>query len=924
MNSEQKSFENNGPEPYTEVFAWGSDRWGQLGIGNKQGGRCYCIPRFCSFNVIIKNVACGEDHSVFITGKGQIFTFGNNSDGRLGLGEKSIKQTSTPCLVEALSNMQAIQISCGANHTAAILSNGDLYTWGLGEFGALGINSAASQWSPVKVGFTSKLTPRIIQISCGTRHTSMVDEKGRLFMCGSNDSGQLGTNTKGQENTPILVSNISEKIIQAACGVYHTLILTNTNKVYTTGGNTFGQLGIGSKKSSKIPIEITTLRNHEIIKISAGHHSAALGRSGEAFIWGTGVFGEFLEPNSLSELYKLNEEIKEISIGGSFGAAISKSGQVYTWGANSSGELGVGDYNPRNIPTLVKSLQGKIVTQISCGSSSAIALGQNIGISQYGTNNIKSLTEDAKRKIFENSYKSAYMPNILPKDEKIKSAYIKKQNIDQELSELKQAQALLQAKERELEEHEKIEFSYKKSFKDELSEVEKQIAFEKEKSNNLYETLRGEQNKVYELEAEKNTLQNKLETLENELNTLEKEPQIGIESGGENLKLNEVLKEYEEKIEKEKDERIRLENEKNHEVENLKQIQNNLENAILNAKRDKEDIDLHYGDEIKKYNTLLFDYQEKLKEEERNQINLEKLHTETQFELEDAKQKISELSKQKEMKQKSLNDTSSELFELEEKLRIKKEQLEQNAEKCRQMQDNLQIKIKELQENMDLYSEKESKNRMEVEKFRKSINDKTYDNSDLENKINLKQADIDNLQKDIFAWKQVAENVNNENESLRGAIADLEEKNKKLSDALQEQERKWLKENEERAIQQIRLSVSPMKIKKILESDGQNLNYENPQKNEEKTTDQKFENLFSKSDNANIAPELRIEPKNEIMKSTEKLMQVLGTESPIRRKIAQEALSPDLRVPEKVEENKDLHNKTGSAVAAVFFYAKTI
>jgi hypothetical protein len=56
-------------EGYTEVFAWGADRFGQLGLGNKQGGRCYCIPRFCSFNVAIKQIACGEEHSGFITSK---------------------------------------------------------------------------------------------------------------------------------------------------------------------------------------------------------------------------------------------------------------------------------------------------------------------------------------------------------------------------------------------------------------------------------------------------------------------------------------------------------------------------------------------------------------------------------------------------------------------------------------------------------------------------------------------------------------------------------------------------------------------------------------------------------------------------------------------------------------------------------------
>jgi len=62
---------------------------------------------------------------------------GSNNEGRLGINDKSLKQSSTPCLVESLSGSKAVVISCGWGHSAAVLENGELYTWGIDEHGAL-------------------------------------------------------------------------------------------------------------------------------------------------------------------------------------------------------------------------------------------------------------------------------------------------------------------------------------------------------------------------------------------------------------------------------------------------------------------------------------------------------------------------------------------------------------------------------------------------------------------------------------------------------------------------------------------------------------------------------------------------------------------------------------------------------------------
>jgi X-linked retinitis pigmentosa GTPase regulator len=144
------------------------------------------------------------------------------------------------------------------------------------------------------------------------------------------------------------------------------------------GGNNLGQLGIGNKRSSMIPTKLIDLEEYRIIKVAAGNHSAALTNKGELFVWGTGVFGEFLLPIEFGKAGSFLAPVTEISIGGSFGLALDTKGNLYSWGSNASGELGMGDFKLRATPTITKGLQGKPVTGVSCGMAHAIALGRNI------------------------------------------------------------------------------------------------------------------------------------------------------------------------------------------------------------------------------------------------------------------------------------------------------------------------------------------------------------------------------------------------------------------------------------------------------------------------------------------------------------------------------------------------------------------
>ncbi|OMJ71846.1 hypothetical protein SteCoe_29834 [Stentor coeruleus] len=348
-------------EQYTEVFAWGLDNKGQLGLGAKNSGKCYTSPRFCSYNIMMKDISCGEDHSGFISDSGHVYCMGSNIHGKLGIGDKSISYSSSPCLVESLSSHISTKISCGWGHTAVITSQNLLFTWGLGQYGALGTGNLDDQWLPIEIA------KNISEVSCGGRHMGVISEY-KAFICGSGDAGQLGTGKRQRECE--LVPLAMENIVQISCGEFHTGLVNQHGELFMTGGNSFGQLGIGHKKSSSIPVKVEI---SNVLKVACGNHSACATSEG-LYLWGSCVLGEFVSPKKVRVS---TNSIVDIAVGGSFGIAIDEKHKVFVWGNNNNGELAQGDFQSRSSVVQVQALKGKKVRRLAAGGGFCICLGQD-------------------------------------------------------------------------------------------------------------------------------------------------------------------------------------------------------------------------------------------------------------------------------------------------------------------------------------------------------------------------------------------------------------------------------------------------------------------------------------------------------------------------------------------------------------------
>lgn len=152
-------------------------------------------PRFCLYGIPIKLVACGDEHSAFVTSQHHVYTMGSNRCGQLGVRDQEVLEKSSPVLVEQMLGYRVTDISCGGAHTLVATDRGEAYSWGEGRYGALGIDfNVTDQFRPQRVIFQENANSNVKelvvkQVSAGWRHSAFLDEAGRVFTCGNNENG---------------------------------------------------------------------------------------------------------------------------------------------------------------------------------------------------------------------------------------------------------------------------------------------------------------------------------------------------------------------------------------------------------------------------------------------------------------------------------------------------------------------------------------------------------------------------------------------------------------------------------------------------------------------------------------------------------------------------------------------------------------
>ena len=315
-----------------ELFSWGSNSVGQLGIGSTTE----YVPGIHKINLsnIIK-VECGDFFNLALDQEGNVYSWGYNTFGQLGTGDKSNRYL--PYKIPQLTNIK--DIICDGSYAAAIDMENNLWVWGNNYYGQLGLGHNKNVTTPTKSAFKN-----VISVFPGYDSLFVLDYEKNLWSAGDNLYGQLGIGSDILNvNIPQKVVNISD-VITLSRSNYHIIALVSDNTVYSWGRNDSGQLGHGHTNNLNSPTHIKGLFN--ITNVATGHDCTyVLRNDGVVSSFGNNDVGQLgvnnipLATNPIN--INLEEKIVNISSGYKHVFAISEK-NVFAWGNNKHGQLGVG------------------------------------------------------------------------------------------------------------------------------------------------------------------------------------------------------------------------------------------------------------------------------------------------------------------------------------------------------------------------------------------------------------------------------------------------------------------------------------------------------------------------------------------------------------------------------------------------------
>lgn len=237
-----------------EVKCWGSNQTGQLGIG--AAGDDQLLPQSIKLDSAVVAVAAGANHSCAITSLGEVHCWGSNEYGQLGIG--NFESKSAPTRVTSISGAKALKAKF--DRTCVNLSDGIVNCWGNGQQGQIGNGDAISQKLPSKVN-TPKIQDFTAGFSLGNFHTCLLENASLVWCWGQAGNNLLGWGDASAPTayTPgfyLLYSTAGSSSIsgvkQLDAGFDHSCGVLNDGTIYCWGSNGRGQLGLGSTTPASV------------------------------------------------------------------------------------------------------------------------------------------------------------------------------------------------------------------------------------------------------------------------------------------------------------------------------------------------------------------------------------------------------------------------------------------------------------------------------------------------------------------------------------------------------------------------------------------------------------------------------------------------------------------------------------------------
>ena len=357
------------------LWIWGENFFGKLG-DNTVTNKSSPIQTVAG-GTNWKQVTCGYGSSAAVKTDGTLWLWGDNYGGQLG-DNTSTGRSSPIQTVAGGTNWS--QVACGLFHSSAIKTDGTLWTWGSNANGELGDNTSTNRSSPVQTvtGGTNWK-----QIACGYRYTAALKTDGTLWTWGSNANGRLGDGTITNRSSPVQTVTGGTNWKQVTCGNRHTAAIKTDGTLWTWGPNNNGKLGDNTVTDRSSPVQ-TVAGGTNWSQVSGGyHHTGAVKTDGTLWTWGfnnTGQLGDNTITNRSSPIQTVtggtNWKQVDCMKGGSTTAAtaaIKVDGTLWTWGPNNNGQLGENTTTDRSSPVQT-IMRGTTWKQVTCGKAYCAAI----------------------------------------------------------------------------------------------------------------------------------------------------------------------------------------------------------------------------------------------------------------------------------------------------------------------------------------------------------------------------------------------------------------------------------------------------------------------------------------------------------------------------------------------------------------------
>jgi len=320
-----------------------------------------------------KKICAKYNSTVLLDSFGTLWVCGFNLYNQLAL-DPSYKGNEVFGFHQSISGVKDFSFS--GDSLYFLKYDNSLWVCGRSVYGQLGLGDTTTQYSPVRANVGN--ISNIKEVACGKGHTFIITETGKLYASGSNSKGQLGLGDTTQRTTFTYVSSYANYVSKVACGDDFSFILQGDGQLYACGNNQYGQLGLGDTNNRSNFTKVTSMGS-DVQDVCCGmNYTYVKKKDGTIWCCGSNSGGQLCQGDTTNRnvFTKVNvSSIDRVVCGGLFVFFIGTDKTLKCCGSNYFGQLGVGSSGSSATKTSITSVTSVTnVIDVTAGDYHTIVL----------------------------------------------------------------------------------------------------------------------------------------------------------------------------------------------------------------------------------------------------------------------------------------------------------------------------------------------------------------------------------------------------------------------------------------------------------------------------------------------------------------------------------------------------------------------